>query len=242
MSAIGELGSVIVPAAAPARSARTADPQLEMFCREYRGLHALILRRVRDPEIAEDILQDAVLTTLLKLRSGQIDRPENAGGYIFRVALNHLRNYRRKDRSGLSSAQDLEQIEDPAAEAAVASDDGGRWSQAVAKTLSELPTARDREILVRFYLDDEDKDSICRSLRLTEAHFHRVIFRARLRFRELIERKGYHKEDLLSLAVLTSCLLCGSRELSADLTAPLLGAAAGAAVAAEGGSAAGIVQ
>jgi hypothetical protein len=71
--------------------------------------------------------------------------------------------------------------------------------------LISLPTSRDREILIRFYLDEEDKDSICSSLRLSEAHFTRVIFRARNRFRELLERSGHHKADLLSLALWISC-------------------------------------
>lgn len=64
----------------------------------------------------------------------------------------------------------------------------------------DLGTPRDRELLVRYYLHDEDKDSVCRRLGLTEAHFNRVIFRARERFRGLLERR-YRRTDLLCLAV-----------------------------------------
>jgi len=66
--------------------------------------------------------------------------------------------------------------------------------------------ARDRDLLMRFYLHDEDKALICRELNLSEEHFNRVIFRARNRFRELLEHRGYWKADLLSLAALTLCL------------------------------------
>ena len=81
--------------------APVADPaaHLAAVYRDYPGLRALILRRVRDPDAAADILQDAAVTTLQKLRSGEIARPENLGGYLYRVALNHLRNHRRKDRN-----------------------------------------------------------------------------------------------------------------------------------------------
>jgi DNA-directed RNA polymerase specialized sigma24 family protein len=142
--------------------APVADPvsHLTAVYRDYPGLRALILRRVRDPEVAADILQDAAVTTLEKLRSGEIAHPENMGGYLYRVALNHLR------------------------------------------MLDEMPAERDREILVRFYLNDEDKEQICRDLRLSEEHFNRVIFRARNRFRELVEHRGFWKADLLTLVAI----------------------------------------
>ena len=64
---------------------------------------------------------------------------------------------------------------------------------AVRGLLDELPVQRDREILLRFYLNDEDKDSICAGLGVDSAHFNRVLFRAKERFRELVlvaERRG----------------------------------------------------
>jgi hypothetical protein len=72
--------------------------------------------------------------------------------------------------------------------------------------LEEMPVARDREVLVRFYLDDEDRETICRELRLSEEHFNRVIFRARNRFRELIEHRGFRKADLLTIAAIGLCI------------------------------------
>jgi RNA polymerase sigma-70 factor, ECF subfamily len=181
--------------------APVADPvsYLTAVYRDFPGLRALILRRVRDPEVAADILQDAAVTTLEKLRSGEITHPENLGGYLYRVALNHLRNHRRKDRSAISSADGLEELPSPGSDAH--GDVGGRqWALAARRMLEEMPVARDREILVRFYLDDEDKDAICRALQLSEDHFNRVIFRARNRFRDFIEHRGFRKADLLTVA------------------------------------------
>jgi len=184
--------------------APVADPvsHLAAVYRDYPGLRALILRRVRDPEVAADILQDAAVTTLEKLRSGEIAHPENLGGYLYRVALNHLRNHRRKDRTAVSSADALKELQgaedDPEWERV------GRpqWAEAARRMLGEMPAERDREILVRFYLDDEDKEQICRDLRLSEEHFNRVIFRARNRFRELLEHRGFWKADLLTLVAI----------------------------------------
>ena len=187
--------------------APVADPvsHLTAVYRDFPGLRALILRRVRDPEVAADILQDAAVTTLEKLRNGEIAHPENLGGYLYRVALNHLRNHRRKDRSALSSSDALEELP-----AELDSDwekiRGRQWASAARRMLEEMPVARDREVLVRFYLDDEDREKICQELQLSEEHFNRVIFRARNRFRELIEHRGFRKVDLLTIAAITLCL------------------------------------
>jgi DNA-directed RNA polymerase specialized sigma24 family protein len=58
--------------------------------------------------------------------------------------------------------------------------------------LEELPTQRDRMVLVRFYLDGVDKQQLCRELGLSPKHFDRVLMRARTRLRSIIERRAPH--------------------------------------------------
>jgi len=185
-----------------------ADPmeQLADVYRDYPGLRALIVRRVRDPEVAADILQDAAVTTLEKLRAGQIAQPSGVGGYLYRVALNHLRNFRRKDRTEVSSPADLESLSDGDDNPHLAEIDRAQWAKAARSMLEELPNPRDRDLLVRFYLNDERRESICSSLGLSDEHFHKVLFRARNRFRALLEGRGYQKLDLLVLALLGICI------------------------------------
>ena len=211
--------------------APVADPaaHLASVYRDFPGLRALILRRVRDPDVAADILQDAAVTTLEKLRSGEIARPENLGGYLYRVALNHLRNHRRKDRSAVSSPDALDELTSSENEEDWGNIGGRQWATAARRMLEEMPVARDREILVRFYLNDEDKETICLELQLSEDHFNRVIFRARNRFREFIEHRGFRKADLLTIATLGLCL---SGAGSANLHPAHDGSAAPAAYAA----------
>lgn len=203
------------PAAMPPKAempAPVSDPvsHLSAVYRDYPGLRALILRRVRDPEVAADILQDAAVTTLEKLRSGEIAHPENVGGYLYRVALNHLRNHRRKDRTALSSADGLEEIRESVDDPDWLRVGRPQWAIAARKVLEEMPATRDRDLLVRFYLNDEAKEQICQDMRLSNEHFNRVIFRARNRFRELLEQRGYGKSDLLTIALLSLSLLSGS--------------------------------
>ncbi len=202
------------PAPSRAKSdvpASGSDPasSLAAVYRDYPGLRALILRRVRDPEIAADILQDAAVTTLEKLRSGEIAHPENLGGYLYRVAINHLRNHRRKDRTALSSPEQLDELRDSVDDPDWERVGRPQWSAAARRMLEEMPGARDRELLVRFYLNDEEKDAICQELNLSQEHFNRVIFRARNRFRELLERRGFGRGDLLAIIAIGLCMLSG---------------------------------
>jgi RNA polymerase sigma-70 factor (ECF subfamily) len=164
------------------------------------GLRAALLRRVRNEQLVDDILQDALITAQEKLRAGAIARPDQLAGYVYRVALNHLRNHRRKDKSSVSDAGAVDMLVDSqAADHAVQSIHGSNWAKVIRTVLEDLTSERDRQLLVRFYLDEEDKDVLCRELGLTELHFNRVIFRARERFREILERKGYSKSDFISL-------------------------------------------
>jgi len=70
--------------------------------------------------------------------------------------------------------------------------DDRHLAQAVAELLEELPTERDRQLLMRFYLDGTDKQQLCRELGLSPKHFDRVLMRARSRLRTIIERRAPH--------------------------------------------------
>jgi len=175
----------------------------QAILRNMTGLRAQLARVTGNVELAADLLQDAVVTALQKLRAGEISDPSHLDGYVYRVALNHLRNHRRRNRLLAANSED---ISDPAEEAdssRVAKEfEADQWARLVKKLLQEMPVMRDRELLVRFYLKDESKEDLCREFGLTELHFNRVIHRARDRFRELLQRRGLGKSDFLSLGVI----------------------------------------
>jgi RNA polymerase sigma-70 factor (ECF subfamily) len=58
----------------------------------------------------------------------------------------------------------------------------------VRQVLGELYSQRDREVLYRFYVAEEDKEQICIDLGLSSLHFNHVLFRARERFRNLYQK------------------------------------------------------
>jgi RNA polymerase sigma-70 factor (ECF subfamily) len=167
------------------------------------GLQAQLHRVVRDPDLASDLLQDAIVTALQKLRAGEINSRAGLDGYVYRVALNHLRNHRRKDKSHLSTPQAAEELPETGGHGHPAESlESRQWARVVSDLLKELDSERDRELLVRFYLHEESKAQLCRQFELTDLNFNRVIFRARDRFRDLLERRGWRKSDFLSIAVI----------------------------------------
>jgi RNA polymerase sigma-70 factor (ECF subfamily) len=189
------------PAAAAALDSRDLQKSDidALIGRDYIGLRLTIFRRTGDMQVAADLLNDAICTTWEKYRNGQIARPEQIAGYVFQVAMNLLRNHRR------SVAERPERRADAKAIDAIAADDevddldiGGNVLDKVIRIIRSMDSARDRTVLVRFYLDEDDKETICRDLRLTPAQFTKVLHRARQRLKELLESHGLKGSDVFS--------------------------------------------
>jgi len=168
--------------------------------KNYVGLRLLVSRRCHDPHVAADLLNDAVCTTWAKWQAGKIERPEQIAGYVLQVTMNLLRNHRRsigerpEKRADAAKLQELPsdtQPGDEAMEREIASQ--------VKNVIRGMSSQRDRAILVRFYLDEEDKDAICRDLGLSTLQFDKILHRARGRLRKLLESGGLGRSDLLTL-------------------------------------------
>jgi len=178
----------------------SSGPDPQAMLRNMAGLRAQLTRVTGNMELASDLLHDAVVTALQKLRAGEIRDPTNLDGYVYRVALNHFRNYRRKDKSHLENSEDPAEPADETESRLVTDVEVAQWSRLVKQVLQEVRLVRDRELLVRFYLQEESKEELCRAFGLTELHFNRVIHRARDRFRDLLRQRGLSKSDFLCIA------------------------------------------
>jgi RNA polymerase sigma-70 factor (ECF subfamily) len=123
---------------------------------------------------------------------------------VYRVAINDLRNHLRSMhtrsavRSGEETLESLPGDRD-------ASDDAAETKAAalVRAVIEQLPTERDRVIVKRFYLDEAEKEEICREQHnLSPLHFDKVIHRARARMRELLQKRGFKRNDFFALLCL----------------------------------------
>jgi len=131
-----------------------------------------------------------------------VQQPEQIAGYIFQVAMNLLRNRRRMVAERADRHVDSEVLGHLPAD----TDATDRWLEKkiaarVKRILQELSSPRDREILVRFYLQEEEKAAICRDLGLESDHFDKVLHRARARLKELLEASGLSRSDLFMLCL-----------------------------------------
>jgi len=64
-------------------------------------------------------------------------------------------------------------------------------------------SAKDQEILTRFYLDEQTQEEICEEMRLNETQFRLLKSRAKARFGEL-GRKKLQKNPILRIILRTS--------------------------------------
>ena len=180
-------------AAIISRGIRAGDSAAEsrMVERYSNGLRFLLLRRVHEDERAQDLLQDTFYIAISKLREIDLENPERLAGYLrgiaIRVALNAGRRRQREpyamEAEAVAQIPDREprQFDHVAREQTLA---------AVQKLLRSMPVKRDREILTRFYVEDQDKEEICKALNLDSLHFNRVLFRAKKRFRKILEKSA----------------------------------------------------
>lgn len=145
---------------------------------------------------AEDIAQEALQVVADRVRTRTIDDPKKLFAFAAATARNMALNSARKALRQ-QTIVDSELVEEIAQNTPLEQHDSNEsddrhLAQAVAALLDELPTARDRQLLIRFYIDGADKQQLCRELGLTPNHFDRVLLRARSRLRTIVERKAPH--------------------------------------------------
>ena len=168
--------------------------ETELWDRYCRGLLFLLRRRTGDPELAQDLRQETFRIALEKLRKNRLDDPEKLAAYLRGIAVNLVSgNWRKRLRQNTrADTEVIEQVADTRSDVQ-ASVSRLELAELIKRLIEELSVERDREILLRFYIREEDKESICTALAITPLHFNRVLFRAKQRFRELLlreERKG----------------------------------------------------
>ena len=170
------------------------DPEAEsaFVARFERPLRYWLLRHERLGEAElEDLLQDTLLTTLMRLREGGLKDPDRLGAFVYNTAKNLRISAQRKARRQQTL---LGTYGDPRGSGEVAGPDELAERRALAgivrQVIDEMPVERDRQILLLHYLHGLDKKQVCILLDLDERHFDRVIARARKRFRALWQARG----------------------------------------------------
>lgn len=145
---------------------------------------------------AEDLTQETLQIVVERVRARTIDDPRKVFAFAAATARNLALNAARK-MLRQQTVVDSELVDELAQnmemeQSELSEQDDRQLAEAVAGLLDELPTERDRQLLMRFYLDGTDKQQLCRELGLSPKHFDRVLMRARTRLRTIIERRAPH--------------------------------------------------
>jgi len=160
----------------------------ELVQRTRFALWMVLVKRGCSREEAEDLAQEALIVALRRLRAGEIDDPTRISGYLLRTAIYmHRGNQRRLSESRtVYEAESLEQFADEKADP-LAELDRSQRQNLLRQALSWLGQPRDRELLRRHYLMEEEKAEVCARLDLSMDHFDRVLHRAKQRLARLMK-------------------------------------------------------
>jgi RNA polymerase sigma-70 factor, ECF subfamily len=154
-----------------------------------KGVRFFLWRQL-GPQDLDDKVHDVFLIITQSIQRGELREPDRLMGYVRTVV---RRQVAAHIDSAVQARRNLQSI-DPAMTLSDHQPDPERKvieqeSQDVAlRMLGGLPK-RDREVLVRFYLQEQSAEEICRDLKLTETQFRLIKSRAKARYGELGRRR-----------------------------------------------------
>jgi|CZKL01.1.fsa_nt_gi RNA polymerase sigma-70 factor (ECF subfamily) len=154
-------------------------------------LHIKLRSRLKSPQAIEDVRQETFARVLTSLRKdGSLRQPERLGAFVNSVCNNVLfEHYRSTSRS--QSLDDEGQPELPATGADVMSIVASRQIKAkVHEILLDMP-AKDRLLLKAVFIDERDRDEVCREFGVDRDYLRVLLHRAKQEFKtEYLKRIG----------------------------------------------------
>lgn len=154
-----------------------------------RGVRFYLYRQL-GPQDLEDKVHDTFLIVLQAIRNGDLREPERLMGFVRTVVRRHVASHidtivhNRREHTAVESGVVLVDKNSTPEEDAV----GQQRTEIVQKVLGGM-SSRDREILTRFYLQEQTQEQICHEMRLTQTQFRLLKSRAKARFGELGRRR-----------------------------------------------------
>lgn len=154
-----------------------------------RGVRFYLCRQL-GPQDLDDKVHEVFLIVAQAIRKGDLRDPARLMGYVRTVV-------RRQVAAHIEEAgQKRRQYADVEFGLAVRDGRADPEQAAIARQQREIAWAvlnaigrRDREILIRFYVEEQSADQICRDMSLTETQFRLIKSRAKARFGELGRRR-----------------------------------------------------
>jgi RNA polymerase sigma-70 factor, ECF subfamily len=148
-------------------------------------IRIMLSSRLKSREAIEDVRQETFSRFFLALKDGKILQPERLGSFVLSICRNVVMEYYRSNPRSISSLDDDEQEKKD-----VPSPDVGplnvliskETEQKVRKILEEL-SERDRRLLREVFLEERDKDQVCRDFGVDREYLRVLLHRAKQAFK-----------------------------------------------------------
>jgi RNA polymerase sigma-70 factor, ECF subfamily len=154
-------------------------------------LHLKLRSRLQSRQAIEDVRQETFARVLAVLRKeGSLRQPDRLGAFVNTVCNNVLlEHYRSSSRS--QSIDEEGQQELPATGMDVMDYVAAKQLKAkVHEILMDLP-ARDRELLKAVFIEERDRDEVCRDFGVDREYLRVLLYRAKQEFKsEYVKRAG----------------------------------------------------
>jgi RNA polymerase sigma-70 factor (ECF subfamily) len=169
---------------------RSGDPQTQEHFISYFGelVRIKASKRVNNPSSVEDICQETFTRALCALRKNGIHQPERLGSFVNSIC-NHVLQEFYRSNGRETELKDEDQALLPDLSISPFDHISLREQQRqVRQILDELPE-KDRELIKAIFLEECDKDAVCRDLGVTRQYLRVLLCRAKQQFKFLYLKK-----------------------------------------------------
>jgi RNA polymerase sigma-70 factor (ECF subfamily) len=167
-----------------------SDEGMEQLYKLFsRGIRYYLCRQL-GPQELEDKVHDTFLIVVNAIKRGDLREPDRLMGFVRTVVRRqvaayieqavHTRREQAELETGISVA---DRTHNPEQEAMV------KQRAELMKSALDALSQRDRDILIRFYLQEQPQEQICREMALTETQFRLLKSRAKAKFGEIGKKK-----------------------------------------------------
>lgn len=166
-----------------------ADSLEELYVLFSKGIRFYLCRQL-GPQELDDKVHDTFVVVVQAIRRGELREPERLMGFVRTIVRRLVAAHIDRVVHNRREQMDLEltlRIADPSENPEETAMFRQR-AELISRVLGEL-SRRDREILTRFYLHEQDQDQICSEMGLTDTQFRLLKSRAKARFGELGRKK-----------------------------------------------------
>jgi RNA polymerase sigma-70 factor, ECF subfamily len=151
--------------------------------------------RLKSPEAVEDVRQETFARFFVALRDGKIHQPDRLGSFVNSICNNVLlEHYRSATRN--TSLDDEEEKNFPAVHVDLLGAISAKEREKKVREILEKLSERDRRLLREVFLEERDKDQVCRDFGVDREYLRVLLHRAKQAFKSsYLKHSGENPPD-----------------------------------------------